>query len=97
MSDLPEKILLELERSGNIKSLDLAKLFSTDHQKIVGAIKSLQCHDDMIIAEMESVKRWELTKEGELVADKGRIKLTNINFHLSSFYFILPFDQKFQC
>jgi phenylalanyl-tRNA synthetase alpha chain len=73
MSDLPEKILLEIERSDSVgvKSLDLAKIFSTDHQRIVGAIKSLECLDGMIEADMESVKRWDLTKEGELVAEKG--------------------------
>jgi len=71
MSDLPEKILNEIEKKGEVSSLDLSGLFSTDHQKIVGAIKSLQCHEDMINAEMESIKRLELTKEGEMVAEKG--------------------------
>jgi len=71
MSDLPEKILLEIEKHGSVKSSDLSKVFNTDHQKIVGAIKSLECLDDMIEADMETVKRWDLSKEGELVAEKG--------------------------
>ena len=71
MADLPEKILLEIEKHGSVKSSDLSRLFNTDHQKIVGAIKSLECLDDMIKADMETVKRWDLSKEGELVAEKG--------------------------
>ena len=77
MSDIPEKILLEIEKCGKVSSHGLAKILSTDHQKIVGAIKSLQCLEDMITAEMESVKRWELTKEGEIVAEKGKTELIN--------------------
>ena len=74
MADLPEKILLEIEKHGSVKSSDLSKVFNTDHQKIVGAIKSLECLDDMIEADMETVKRWDLSKEGELVAEKGKVK-----------------------
>ena len=86
MSDLPEKILLEIERSGKVNSPDLAKLFSSDHQKIVGAIKSLECLGDLITSNMESVKRWELTKEGDMVAEKGRVELMNKD-HLRLFIF----------
>ena len=75
MTDLPEKILYEIEKKGEVSSLDLAGLFSTDHQKIVGAIKSLQCQENMINAEMESIKRLELTKEGEMVAEKGMVPM----------------------
>jgi len=71
MSDLPEKILLEIEKINQVNSLTLAKSFACDHQKIVGAIKSLECLLDVITCNMESVKRWELTKEGEMVAEKG--------------------------
>ena len=78
MADLPEKILLEIERHGSVKSSALAKLYDTDHQKIVGAIKSLECLDDMIEAEMESVKRWDLSKEGELVVEKGTNELSKV-------------------
>ena len=75
MTDLNEKILAEINRLENVNSLSLAKTLSVDHQKIVSAIKSLQCHDGVITVEMETVKKWELTKEGEMVAEKGRLML----------------------
>ena len=40
-------------------------------QKVVGAIKSLECLGDVIQSNMETVKRWQLTKEGEQVAERG--------------------------
>lgn len=39
---LSEKILVHLEQHGTVDSLELAKLWNEDHQKIVGAVKSLQ-------------------------------------------------------
>ena len=40
-------------------------------QKIVGVIKSLESLGDVVSSQMETVKRWQLTKEGEEVADRG--------------------------
>lgn len=44
MAALAEDILLHLKESGDatVSSLHLAQVFDTDHQKVVGAIKSLQ-------------------------------------------------------
>lgn len=44
MSEISEEILLYLKDQGDapVDSLRLADLFKVDHQKIVGAVKSLQ-------------------------------------------------------
>jgi len=71
MSDLPEKILLYLDRHGTSSSPDLAEHFGEDHQRVVGAVKSLECLDELVTASLQTVKRWELSVEGREVADKG--------------------------
>jgi len=71
MSELSDKILQFLDKNDNLQSLDFAKELAVDHQKIVGAIKSLESLGDVIKSEMETVKRWTLTKEGEDVSKKG--------------------------
>jgi len=73
MSDenLPELILVEIEKSGSVSSQDLARKLNCDHQRIVGAVKSLQCHEDVVNVSMESIKRWELTEEGREVSENG--------------------------
>lgn len=44
MASLAESILLHLANNNEkfINSLDLAQIYNEDHQKIVGAIKSIQ-------------------------------------------------------
>lgn len=46
-TELMEKILDCLSKHDEIDSLDLAQNFGVDHQKIVGAIKSLQAFEDV--------------------------------------------------
>lgn len=46
-SELAENILLQLEKNGEVNSLDLVNVFNEDHQKIIGAIKSLQTLDNV--------------------------------------------------
>jgi len=71
MSEVAEKILLELDKNPKVESLEFASRLSIDHQTVVGAIKSLESLGDVIKSEMVTVKRWQLTKEGEIVAEKG--------------------------
>ncbi len=72
MMDLPEKILQRLSSSGDaVDSLSLASEWGLDHQKVVGAVKSLQCLDAVVRAEERSSTAWGLTAEGKEVADKG--------------------------
>jgi len=62
---------LFLQGEGSADSIQLAKHFNCDLQKIVGSIKSLECLSDVISANIQTLKRWQLTKEGEVVAEKG--------------------------
>lgn len=41
-NELSEKILEHLSKCDKVNSLDLANIFQEDHQKVIGAIKSLQ-------------------------------------------------------
>lgn len=71
MSELTERILQYLQNTVEVNTLDLAKVFNEDHQKIVGALKSIQATGDLITAEAVSEKHIELTEEGKLIAEKG--------------------------
>jgi len=71
MGDLQENILKYIDRKGEAKSTDLAKEFNESPQKIVGALKSLECLEDVVEASIETVKHWDLTGEGKLVKEKG--------------------------
>lgn len=71
MADAVESILKFLEENGRGDSLQLANQLGEDHQKIVGAIKSLQSLGDVITAQQQNNKYWELTEEGQEVMLKG--------------------------
>ncbi|GIY09393.1 phenylalanine--tRNA ligase alpha subunit, partial [Caerostris extrusa] len=73
MAELAEEILLYLNKSSeeSVDSLRLAEEFNTDHQKIVGAVKSLQSAGNLINAEQQELTYWKLTSEGEKVAADG--------------------------
>ncbi|XP_044262100.1 phenylalanine--tRNA ligase alpha subunit [Tribolium madens] len=71
MTDLCEKILRQLSESEPLNTLTLSRLFNTDHQKIVGALKSIQAHGDLITAEPQSDKFIELTEEGKQIVENG--------------------------
>jgi phenylalanyl-tRNA synthetase alpha chain len=69
--NLSQKILDYLNQYGSVDSLDLAEHLQEDHQKIVGAVKSLQAAGDLVTVEQQVRKSWELTDEGKAVVDKG--------------------------
>ena len=70
--ELPEKILEYISsRNQPVESLNLADQFDEDHQKVVGAIKSLESLGDVIRTEQKSVKRWQLTAEGSAFVKRG--------------------------
>lgn len=69
--DLTERILQHLETVDKVDTLELATQFSVDHQKVVGALKSIQAHGDLVIAETATQKNLELTDEGHSVVEKG--------------------------
>lgn len=68
--ELNERILHYLEKCDKVDTLKLASEFNEDHQKVVGAVKSLEALE-MVISEAAKTTKWELTGEGQLVADKG--------------------------
>ncbi|XP_011307108.1 phenylalanine--tRNA ligase alpha subunit isoform X1 [Fopius arisanus] len=70
-SELAEGILEYVEKNGDVNSLDLVNVFKEDHQKIIGAVKSLKTLDNIIDVEQVSQKRWEPTAEGEHVIEHG--------------------------
>ncbi|VVD03817.1 unnamed protein product [Leptidea sinapis] len=68
--DISERILKYLSNSENVDTLKLASEFNEDHQKIVGAVKSIEALE-MVISEAVKSTKWELTDEGHSVASAG--------------------------
>uniref|UniRef100_A0A452FPF6 Phenylalanine--tRNA ligase alpha subunit n=1 Tax=Capra hircus TaxID=9925 RepID=A0A452FPF6_CAPHI len=74
MADGPvaEVLLRRLEAAdGGLDSAELATELGVEHQSVVGAVKSLQALGQIIETELRSTKRWELTAEGEEIAQEG--------------------------
>lgn len=68
--ELNERILHYLDKTDKVDTIKLASEFEEDHQKIVGAVKSLEALE-MVVSEPTKSTRWELTGEGQQVADLG--------------------------
>ena len=49
MAELNEEILKFLDTNSKLESLQYAEKLNLDHQKVVGAIKSLQINEGVII------------------------------------------------
>ncbi|XP_013410856.1 phenylalanine--tRNA ligase alpha subunit [Lingula anatina] len=71
MEDTTREILERVEKLGKIDTLELAAELNVDHQKIVGAVKSIQSAGDIINCEQCTSKKWELTEEGKAVVENG--------------------------
>lgn len=69
--DLTQRILFYLNENGNTDTLKLAAELKEEHQKIVGAVKSLQSLGDVIHVDQVTKKEWVLTEEGQIVSDRG--------------------------
>lgn len=69
--ELTEQILKHIEQHETADTLDLAAEFNEDHQKIVGALKSIQANGDLLNAETKSRKAWQVTDEGQFVIENG--------------------------
>ena len=81
--ELPEKILAVMSNTDTpVESLNLAQEFNEDHQKVVGAIKSLECLGDLIQAEIKPQKQWHVIEQGE-----DYLWFISCNIHVT--YFIL--------
>ncbi|XP_076761725.1 phenylalanine--tRNA ligase alpha subunit isoform X2 [Xylocopa sonorina] len=82
--ELTDQILEYLDKHEEACSLLLADIFKKDHQIVIGAIKSLEAIDDLIIVKQITDKRWELTSEGEHIISHGS--------HESVIYNAIPDD-----
>lgn len=72
MNELSEKILKYVSENNSSNTLKLADVFNEDHQKIIGALKSIEAHGKLIIAEPVNEKVFEITEEGKLIIEKGK-------------------------
>lgn len=71
---LSETILSLIDKqdgSDLLDTLQISSILLEDHQKVVGAVKSLQLIDNLINVQEKSLQIWELTDEGRGVAEKG--------------------------
>lgn len=87
MTDLCERILKYLAKIDEVSTLELAKILDEDHQKVVGALKSIQASGDLVNAVQQNDKFIELTDEGKTVAAKGKEQLM-INAKLQFVYLL---------
>lgn len=54
-----------------VDTLELATQFNEDHQKVIGALKSIEANGNLVISEPTSSKCWLLTEEGQQVLEHG--------------------------
>lgn len=70
--DLTEQLLKYVDSHNKVDTLDLVPIFGIDHQKIVGALKSIQATDEnLLTVEQTSRKTWKLTDEGQQFVEEG--------------------------
>jgi len=69
--DLPQQILDEIAKTGSIDSLAYSERVKQEHQKVIGAIKSLESLGSLVKAEGRNVKTWHCTDEGTQIAKNG--------------------------
>ncbi|XP_077286266.1 phenylalanine--tRNA ligase alpha subunit [Arctopsyche grandis] len=79
-SELAERILSYLDQNGHVDTFDLASVFNEDHQKVVGAVKSIEALGELISSETVTRKKWTLTDEGKAVASGGSHEALVYNF-----------------
>lgn len=72
MAGLNEKILEYVSEKKEVNTIQIAELLNEDHQKVIGALKSIQAHGDLLIVEPQCSKIIGLTEEGKLVANNGK-------------------------
>lgn len=71
MAELTETILAYLDKNSQLNTLDYAKANSLDHQKVIGAIKSLQTHEGLLNTEQTSARSFSLNEEAEDILAHG--------------------------
>ena len=76
MLELTDQILNYIQKNGKADTYELATEFGEDHQKIVGAVKSIEAHGDILNSETTSRKIWEVSGEGQFVIENGSHEAT---------------------
>uniref|UniRef100_A0A6M2DTV0 phenylalanine--tRNA ligase n=1 Tax=Xenopsylla cheopis TaxID=163159 RepID=A0A6M2DTV0_XENCH len=71
MSDLIENLLNYVNEHDGVNTLDLVSAFGVDHQKIVGALKSIEATGNVLSTKSVTTTVWELTEEGKMIAENG--------------------------
>lgn len=71
MTDLNEQMLQFLEANSTLDSLKYSADQNIDHQKVVGAIKSLQINEGLVEVEQKSHKEFKLNSEAEEIVTLG--------------------------
>ncbi|KAK7076756.1 hypothetical protein SK128_022903 [Halocaridina rubra] len=77
--DIQQEILSCIEQNGNVNSLDIARKLNIAHQKIVGAIKSIESLGNVITVKQDTKKSLECTEEGRNVANDGSFEARLFN------------------
>ncbi|ELT94602.1 hypothetical protein CAPTEDRAFT_178565 [Capitella teleta] len=71
MASVVQTVLEYLSSTGSFNSIELADHLGIDHQKIVGAVKSIQTYSDVIDVKQVTSHDIKLTDEGRSVAKNG--------------------------
>jgi phenylalanyl-tRNA synthetase alpha chain len=71
MCDLNEQILEQLASNESLDTLEYAKAQNLDHQKVIGAIKSIQTFEKVIKVEQRSFKVYQLNDEAQSIVKNG--------------------------
>lgn len=71
MTDLTEKLLQYLDKNETLNTLEYAEANNQDHQKIIGAMKSLHTTENLIESEQVSSKKFQLSEEAQGIVRSG--------------------------
>ena len=73
MAELSNRVLALLDKSrGEVSSLEMARQLNEDHQRVVGAIKSLQgLREDLLQVKQVTSTQWLLKDEGVEITKSG--------------------------
>ena len=87
--ELPETLLKKLDQSSgkSLNSLELAESLKIEHQKIVGAIKSLESLGNVIEAKSFVNKKWQLTNEGKKAGRETARGTADYNYNVKIYEF----------
>lgn len=79
MADLENLLKVVAESQSAINSLELSSRLNLDHQKVIGAINSIQSHGNVLKLSSVSTKSWELTEEGRKILLNGSYEAVVFN------------------